>query len=81
MLDAEIETITRAVEDQGEMPVQALEEAVAAKYWGPGRFRGALKEAIREQRVQKVARNRIAPVDGHRPQGSGSNGGGPQGRG
>jgi hypothetical protein len=71
VLDAEIETIARAVEDQGPIPVEELEEAVAAKYWGPGRFRGALREAIREERVQRVSRGRVGPADG-----SGSDGGG-----
>jgi hypothetical protein len=61
-LDREIEIITRALQDRGPADREELYELVAARYWGPGRFRAALREAVEEENVQRVSRNRFAPA-------------------
>ncbi len=63
-LDHEIETIERAVHEHGEMSVRELHDAVGARYWGPGEFRRALREAVGEQRVDRRRRQRVAPGSG-----------------
>ncbi len=60
-LDREIEIIERALADRGATSRDELATAVAARYWGPGRFRSALREAVEEGRARRVARNTYAP--------------------
>jgi hypothetical protein len=36
---------------------------VGARYWGPGRFRAALREAFAEGRAKPLPRGRFAPVE------------------
>jgi MFS family permease len=47
-LDREIEVIVAVVGSRGPIGRDDLERAVGARYWGPRRFRGALREAVRE---------------------------------
>jgi MFS family permease len=67
-LDREIEMIERALDDLGAIDRDALAKAVGARYWGPGRFRGALREAVEEGRARRLARSRYAP--GREPEAS-----------
>ena len=67
-LDREIGTIERALGERGEMTREELGQAVGARYWGPGRFRSALREAVGEGAAQRVGRGRYGP--------GGSDGGG-----
>ena len=60
-LDREIEVIARALADSGPTDRDALATAVGARYWGPGRFRGALREAVDEGRARRVSRTTYAP--------------------
>ena len=62
-LDREIEIIGRALADRGTIRREELAEAVGARYWGPGRFRAALREAVEEGRARRVARNSYAPPE------------------
>ncbi len=62
-LDREIETIGKAVDEQGELSVSELAQRVGGRYWGPGRFHRALREAMVEGRVQRVGRDRVRSVD------------------
>ena len=55
-LDREIEAIVRALEEHGPVDDDELERLVGANYWGPGRFRAALREALEEGRVVRHAR-------------------------
>ena len=55
-LDREIEIIARALVDRGTIRREELAQAVGARYWGPGRFRAALREAVEEGRARRVAR-------------------------
>jgi hypothetical protein len=54
-LDAEIEAIERALAG-GPETRQDLARDVGARCWGPGRFRGALGQAVAQGRVRRVGR-------------------------
>jgi MFS family permease len=62
-IDHEIETIAQALHEHGELSPQELAERVGARYWGPGRFRAALREAVSDGVARRVGRNRYAPVE------------------
>jgi MFS family permease len=57
VLDSEIEGIGRAVDDAGTIDRDELARRVGAGRWGPGRFHNALREAVAEGRVRRLARN------------------------
>ncbi|WP_448421520.1 MFS transporter [Mycolicibacterium sp. XJ1819] len=59
-LDHEIETIARAVAEHGEVGVRELYREVGARYWGPGEFRRAIREALAENRIHRQRRGRFA---------------------
>ena len=40
----------------------AIGEALGCRYWGPTRFRGALKDGVERGAFRKAGRNRYAPV-------------------
>jgi MFS family permease len=62
-LDREIDAIGRALHERGEMTREELRQAVGARYWGPGRFRGALREAVGEGAARRVGRSSYASGD------------------
>jgi MFS family permease len=62
-LDHEIETIARALNERGATERDDLAAAVGARYWGPGRFRQALREAVGEGRARRLSRNTYAPPE------------------
>jgi MFS family permease len=62
-LDEEIDVLERALEEHGETDARELSRLVGARYWGPGRFRRALREATGEGRVRRVSRTTYAPPD------------------
>ncbi len=57
----EVEMIDRALRDSGTANRRELERRVGARYWGPGRFRAALHEAIVEGRVKRLRGGEYAP--------------------
>jgi hypothetical protein len=61
-LDREIEVIGSAVDERGALDRRELARAVGASYWGPGRFRAALREALHEGRVRRLSRNTFGPA-------------------
>jgi len=61
-LDREIEIIERALDDHGAANRRELARRVGARYWGPGRFRGALREAIAEGSVRRLRGGEYAPA-------------------
>ena len=63
-LDHEIAIIDRALQEHGELSRQALARRVGARYWGPGRFRAALREALREGAVRRASRSTYAAGPG-----------------
>ncbi len=67
-LDHEIETITRAVQEHDTMSLRELHREVGARYWGPGEFRKAMREALAENRIARTRRGRVsAPHGGDGP--------------
>ena len=60
-LDREIGEVSRALEERGPTNRDDLEALVGARYWGPGRFRAALREAVVEGRAQRLSRDTYAP--------------------
>ncbi|MER7542162.1 MFS transporter [Spirillospora sp. NPDC127506] len=60
-LDREVNTIAQALAEHGPTPRNRLADLVGARYWGPGRFRAALREAVHEGRARPLARNRYGP--------------------
>jgi hypothetical protein len=65
-LEREMTLIERALEDQGEMRRGALGDLIGCKYWGPGRFARALKEAVEQGRIRHAGVGRYAPIGGRR---------------
>ncbi len=62
-LDREIDVIARALGERGATARDELAKAVGARYWGPGRFRNALREAVDEGRARRVSRTTYAPAE------------------
>jgi MFS family permease len=62
-LEREIDEIGRALEERGPTTRDDLEALVGARYWGPGRFRAALRDAASEGRARRVSRDTYAPGD------------------
>jgi hypothetical protein len=60
-LDREIAIIGRALEDHGSANRRELARRVGARYWGPGRFRSALREAVAEGAVRRLSGGEYAP--------------------
>jgi len=58
----EVSLIENLLHDRGEMDKDAIGEALGCKYWGPLRFRAALKEGVERGAFRKVGRSRYAPV-------------------
>ncbi len=61
-LDAEVGLIDRALQDHGSANRRELRQRVGARYWGPGRFQAALREAVDEGRAKRLPRGQFAPV-------------------
>jgi MFS family permease len=61
-LDREITIIERALEDRGSANRRELARRVGARYWGPGRFRSALREAVEEGAIKRVRGGEYAPA-------------------
>ena len=59
--DTEIDTITRALREGGDMSRQELARRVHARRWGPGRFHGALADALAEGSARRLGRDRVGP--------------------
>jgi MFS family permease len=63
-LDHEVDAISRALSEGGEMSRDELARALGARFWGPGRFRAALRQAVLEGVARKSSRDRFAPIGG-----------------
>ena len=61
LLEHEIEMIEAAVAEHGRTERRELAELVGARYWGPGVFRQALREAIAGGEIERASRNSYAP--------------------
>jgi MFS family permease len=65
--EREMEIIERALEDRGSANRRELRRRTGARYWGPGRFQTALREAIGEGRVKRLRGGEYAPGDTRLP--------------
>ena len=63
-LSREVGRIETALGEHGPMERAELARAVGARFWGPGRFPAALREAVLSGRVRRVDRTHFAPA-GH----------------
>jgi MFS family permease len=62
-LEREIEMIARALDEHGPTARDTLAELVGARYWGPGRFGAALREAVADGCARRLSRTTYAPVE------------------
>ena len=59
-LNREISLIQNLLEEEGEHDRGAIGDKLGCKYWGPMRFRNALKQGVQRGAFRKVGRNRYA---------------------
>ena len=59
-LNREISLIQNLLQEEGEMDKGDIGDKLGCKYWGPMRFRGALKEGVERGAFRKTGRNRYA---------------------
>jgi hypothetical protein len=69
-LDREIEAITRALADHGQITRRELEQILQSRHWGPGRYRSAVRAAVAEGRADRSGRRGSYGPAGTDPQGS-----------
>ncbi len=60
-IDEEIGLIAAALVEHGRLSREELGRRIGARYWGPGRFRSALREAVAEGAARRAGRNLYAP--------------------
>lgn len=63
-IEHEVDVIARALNEHGPVERAELARLVGARYWGPGRFRVALREAVRQGYAQRLSRNTVGPPRG-----------------
>ena len=51
----------RALEEHGPLELEELKRLVGGRYWGPGRFRAALRAATDEGAADRTSRTVFAP--------------------
>jgi hypothetical protein len=61
-LEREITLLERALADKGEMRRGELGDLIGCRYWGPGRFARALKEAAKQGRIRRTGIGRYGPA-------------------
>jgi hypothetical protein len=62
-LDAEVAIIENALRERGSANRRELARRVGGRYWGPGRFRQALHQAVTEGRAKRLSRGEYAPAE------------------
>ncbi|MFL5897759.1 MAG: MFS transporter [Solirubrobacterales bacterium] len=65
-LDSEVAIIETALREQGSANRRELSRRVGGRYWGPGRFREALEEAVSRGRAKRLPGGEFAPSDARR---------------
>ncbi|HET9593414.1 MAG TPA: hypothetical protein VFP17_10915, partial [Solirubrobacterales bacterium] len=65
-LDSEVSIIETALREKGSANRRELSRRVGGRYWGPGRFNEALREAISQGRARRLPGGEVAPADGPR---------------
>jgi hypothetical protein len=61
-LEREISLIRNLLEEEGELPRKEIGDRLGCKYWGPMRFRGALKAGVERGDFRRASRGRYAPA-------------------
>ena len=61
-LRREISLIQNLLQEEGELSKSDIGEKLGCKYWGPLRFRSALKEGVERGAFRKAGRSRYAPA-------------------
>ena len=61
-LRREISLIESLLDDKGDLSKDEIGNALGCKYWGPMRFRNALKEGVKREAFRKTGHNRYAPA-------------------
>ena len=59
----EISLIQNLLQEEGELDRDTIGEKLGCKYWGPMRFRGALKEGVARGAFRRTSGGRYAPAD------------------
>ena len=60
-LAREIDRIEQVLEEKGPPDRRELARLVGARFWGPGRFSAALREAVEPGRARRLDRHRFGP--------------------
>jgi hypothetical protein len=60
-LDREIDLLGRTLDEHGAINRDELARIVGGRFWGPGRFRAALREAVGEGRAQRLSGETYGP--------------------
>jgi hypothetical protein len=60
-LDREIDLVARVLDERGAIGRDELARLVGGRFWGPGRFRAALREAVGEGRAQRLSGETYGP--------------------
>jgi MFS family permease len=66
-LDSEVAIIENALRERGSADRRELSRRVGGRYWGPGRFREALNEAVSQGRAKRLPRGEFAPPEDAHP--------------
>jgi MFS family permease len=61
LLDREIDAISGALDEGGDLRREELARRVGARLWGPGRFQRALEEAVADGRATRLGRTTYGP--------------------
>jgi hypothetical protein len=61
-LRREISLIQNLLEDEGELARREIGDKLGCKYWGPSRFRNALKQGVERGAFRKTGRSRYSPT-------------------
>jgi hypothetical protein len=61
-LNREVSLIRNLLDDRGEMARKEIGDALGCKYWGPMRFRQALKEGVNRGAFRRTRSGHYGPV-------------------
>ena len=62
-VEHEVDALVAAIAARGEVGRRELRRLAESRYWGPGRFRRALRAALAQGRVRPVGRDRYAAAE------------------
>jgi MFS family permease len=65
-LDSEVSIIENALRERGSADRRELSRRVGGRYWGPGRFNEALREAVSRGGAKRLPGGEFAPADASR---------------